>query len=1021
MAVHYDAEALAADGAALPVIDDDDGVEAAGPGSDASGELCEAVPVQLPPEVVQAIAEEEEWVAVAPELEFTLGGAGARSGMAVSEEAQALDRVVSEILADGNRVVRELPCYDLSRWLRSATVDSRPVVELPAAAAWQATMGLLLEAGSWGHAKKQDVVARCGQNLHGVRKPVARKAAAERVPSEGSWVNFPSPSAALGGAQIDQSATVIGGTYHTTTAWRFPPDGSAPQRGRFIGTCALHASDDGHKRELMSSCIVEFWQGPDPEGRAAAGAPPAFVFGRHGRADTGQKAEQLAALIGMVAQRLGCGQPQQQGGALIRRSCTGKLRVRTASLLNALSIDKRELGFFRQQRRCLTETREEEHGTPPKGAKRGRRRAGDKGAKASGGDSGMTGWLIKQGGQRKNWKLRHFALQKEGRALEYREVCGAGGGGALKGSIPISEVTQVCRAVGEDVLSPGEALRLAERAKAEKVPLGGGAWDCGGFEVHTRRRIYRLMAESEHETLRWMHEIERALPAVLRSQEAEPALLPQLDDPDLRQLRAGDALSKGSQWDVLGRDGSVEDTCAVSECGGSIVWRGGEAAPLERLGEGRVKFLGSEAVSATEASCGKRTVVWDDGDVWEERQGDFDFPAAMNRLGVEHAYLNFVANWPLGLRLGAGPPHGRHNAAHPNALRRHLVWLAQDARAAHDQLPRQAQEYGGIALRVQMEMIADICAGDCGDDPWGDALPKVRGALAGLVTAARRAGADHQERSSELFMAAESLGRLAECKGNTFRRRAQELLQLACLERILGVVPTFNCKSGIDRCGCLAALWTSFWQLVSGSHSALWRWHYLALMYPVVLKAFHGVAPCDNGRSAKRVPVSELRDGSDLHKDAGLPYAPTPQQDPTGDYSKVQELIAMACPPDGRRSQSPLGRGEGACFQLLEGLFFSAPDSILRALQHAFFANQFGVTARIAACSTGCHGLKYGDSGGGLCNALSAQFMPPWVRCADGSKLVQITEVRSVLLAEEIAFCSSIHPYIVGAASGRGT
>merc|ERR1711924_330651 len=78
-------------------------------------------------------------------------------------------------------------------------------------------------------------------------------------------------------------------------------------------------------------------------------------------------------------------------------------------------------------------------------------------------------------------------------------------------------------------------------------------------------------------------------------------------------------------------------------------------------------------------------------------------------------------------------------------------------------------------------------------------------------------------------------------------------------------------------------------------------------------------------------------------------------------------------------------------FVLLERMFFDTPDGLLPQLQCVFFSNLTGVATKVAAASTGVHGLKYGDSGLGQYNSLAAQFMPRAVCCLENNSRVEIT------------------------------
>lgn len=398
----------------------------------------------------------------------------------------------------------------------------------------------------------------------------------------------------------------------------------------------------------------------------------------------------------------------------------------------------------------------------------------------------------------------------------------------------------------------------------------------------------------------------------------------------------------------------------------------------------------------------------------------FDFAGGVSSLGADYAYLNFVINWPLGMRLGVAPPQGAHNATHPQGLQQHLRWLAVDVAAALESLCGRAPNAKTRAVEAHLRALRSVCSakGEAAD-PWANDLPKVRKAIAGLAEVTRNAnlpsGASDRAVCNRFAMAAELLAQVSASRGTNFRRRATELLQLCILEHLLGVVPFFNCKSGIDRAGFCAALWTTVHQLMSRQHATLWEWYFFSLHYALLVNTAHRVDGCamrPEPHKPPEVPQKQLLEEVFMTSDALLPFPPEEPQEATR-YRFAQELFNLyqpnAKPQDAR------------IYNALEKLFFAGPDALMPCLQLGFLANQLGVTVKVAAASTGVHGLKYGNCGIGQYNAIAAQFMPARVRCAENGKSVPICEVKKGWVASDVAFTDEIMPYIVGSSSGRGT
>eukprot|EP01064_Diplonema_japonicum_P003064 TRINITY_DN1201_c0_g4_i1.p1 TRINITY_DN1201_c0_g4~~TRINITY_DN1201_c0_g4_i1.p1 ORF type:complete len:757 (+),score=138.38 TRINITY_DN1201_c0_g4_i1:130-2400(+) len=371
----------------------------------------------------------------------------------------------------------------------------------------------------------------------------------------------------------------------------------------------------------------------------------------------------------------------------------------------------------------------------------------------------------------------------------------------------------------------------------------------------------------------------------------------------------------------------------------------------------------------------------------------FDFPTAMAEMGVDYSYLNFVANWPLSLRLG-NQPASKHNATHDMGLKKHLQWLVLDVLEAL------------AAVNVHMDL--PICM----EDPWRVTLPKVRSAVNTLC----EGSTTEKEKvlACNLFMAVNLLAELTGNKGSNFRRRAAELLQLCLLEHILGTIPFFNCKSGIDRTGVCNALWAAVSQLMSSAEPPpLWLVYYLAMNYSLVLKISKGVHGC-----VKAIPVCQLTESNFVHASMLLPH-------PAGGSSDAQELILYSNIEELYQlvaSKGTLGSAiEELSYSNIATLFFSTGESLVPRLQYSFFVNVLGVAARVSCISTGVHGLKYGDCGKipGHHNALAAQFLPSYMKTP--SQSIKVTGLRRNLAGTDIIVTKEFAVYLVAAADARGT
>lgn len=195
----------------------------------------------------------------------------------------------------------------------------------------------------------------------------------------------------------------------------------------------------------------------------------------------------------------------------------------------------------------------------------------------------------------------------------------------------------------------------------------------------------------------------------------------------------------------------------------------------------------------------------------------------------------------------------------------YLIWIAQDVQEALSSLPDNLIQSKDV--QDNLDALQQLTKGECrGTDVWTTGMSKVRKAIVTLCaqvatkdgrTTAEGVTKDH-ETCNRLSMAVDLLHTLSSGRGNSFSKRAAELLQLCVLEHLLGVVPFFNCKSGLDRCGAITALWTTFHQLIVEQEPRTWLWYYLALCYPLLLKVVHEIDGCS--ATKRLVPGKALRD-----------------------------------------------------------------------------------------------------------------------------------------------------------------
>lgn len=123
--------------------------------------------------------------------------------------------------------------------------------------------------------------------------------------------------------------------------------------------------------------------------------------------------------------------------------------------------------------------------------------------------AGLSGFLIKQGETRANWKLRHFAFHREEGRVDYYDVNDEDPGvWSLRSTIRISSIVSVKE--DSDVLPSADAVKKAvsqvpgRHAQVLQIGLSvGTAWTFG-FAVDVGGRTYRIAAETADERRRWV-------------------------------------------------------------------------------------------------------------------------------------------------------------------------------------------------------------------------------------------------------------------------------------------------------------------------------------------------------------------------------------------------------------------------------------------------------------------------------------------------------------------------------------
>ena len=280
-------------------------------------------------------------------------------------------------------------------------------------------------------------------------------------------------------------------------------------------------------------------------------------------------------------------------------------------------------------------------------------------------------------------------------------------------------------------------------------------------------------------------------------------------------------------------------------------------------------------------------------------------------------HLNFQANFTLWLgdRMHAVTGEKECYEANRGAWAAIGEWVLKDVRSFFTCLREQQlldRDYYGRLMKMDLEKIRDVL--------W--MMPEL--------------DEDHQQECNNLFMAIVLFFNLQDGYQATYKKRAGQFLQLFVLMHLLNVTCSLNCKSGLDRTGCLSAVMSSFHQLVLTSHSEMWKWFYFSLNYQNLLKTMYRM-------------------------DAQEPFFP-----------KLPCPINITFTPE---------------------LFFESSTSIMSDFQSAFLMNLLAISSKIPIYSTGLYGLKYEN------NYLVAQYLPPQLQYPGGTlQLINISKFNTISL-----------------------
>eukprot|EP01063_Lacrimia_lanifica_P015528 TRINITY_DN2224_c1_g2_i1.p1 TRINITY_DN2224_c1_g2~~TRINITY_DN2224_c1_g2_i1.p1 ORF type:complete len:1026 (+),score=279.61 TRINITY_DN2224_c1_g2_i1:97-3174(+) len=819
----------------------------------------------------------------------------------------------------------------------------------------------------------------------------------------------------------DKLSSTIRGVYQETAVMAFDLTkgigAGGVTYGRFVGTMVLNTKGNEElKRSLLSTSLTRLYR----NGQQRCGVPD-VVIGRHGRVDTATKTQMLVAMVNEAV----------RGRAPSRSS--GKKRVRFCSMLNALSIQKDELKYFKLQLQWLQ---------------------GELSPYA--GHSGCSGDLATP-----------LAIPQ--------------------GSFTAADLPLPCTPLGGDRDIPddvsqddGEQMNphLIERIRQATSAFP----EAPDFALGDRAPTVPVVNPEE-----------AVLSISNSSTSGATAPVPFHAPPGRPRAMATSPMLGGSLPRLSSKQSSIMGTSVGSVPGGSIstipchVADGGAVdggtQSLEKAinaifgEESCYSHLGSTQLTARTGpetnSSGSASLPASPTSPTSLAQTGRDshgyFPAQMRDMDVEYSFLNYVANWPLSLRLGANQHDRQHNSRHRLGLRQHLKWLLEEVLFELQSLPSPVVIPPAVlslkGVRAALHVLIDelqpgpddgaspsptppgqplpggrkVSLVDTEDDPdekdagdkpaTGTPTPNASLDPASAGPAVHHIDPEREEvltqkrkRCSELFMALRLIEELLAGKGSTFRRRAAEFLQLCLVEHILNVTPFFNCKSGIDRTGVVCSLWSSVQQLLLSPSRPVpvWLMYYLALNYHVVIKTLKGVHYCGEPGSdgAPQIPRAQLDESLFADASTLLPFPAGGSDDPSElrMYAHVEEL------------QSRLGQSgcqthgvEARAYALLKALFFKESHAIVPVLQTAFLCNLLGTSAKIAAHSTGVHGFKYGESGlPGSHNALCAQYLPS-VCLFPNNKALELTTVRRAFLGTEVVLSKEFQHYLVAAASARGT
>ena len=262
-----------------------------------------------------------------------------RTSQSVSDSQQQL---IKKLQSTSLLIATNFPSYDICYWLTVDIKKREIIVRLPTEQHWDMTIGMLSEIGN--------IISNSCLHINQIRKPMAEAVCISQSLNK-DWINRP------GASEIHHTEAAVdsaGSTWHpdiicssvnkvyqeTNALYLLSKDQGSIQYGRFVGTFCLNTQgNDDLKASLLTTCLTQLYSNNDKQN-------PIYIIGRCGRIDTAVKCKDLVLMITEVIRKM---RNRYEETVEYR-----PMRIRICSLLNAISIDKKESQFFRAQCSTLT-------------------------------------------------------------------------------------------------------------------------------------------------------------------------------------------------------------------------------------------------------------------------------------------------------------------------------------------------------------------------------------------------------------------------------------------------------------------------------------------------------------------------------------------------------------------------------------------------------------------------------------------------------------------------------------------